>query len=255
MVLRLLTLNTHKGFSWLNRRFVLHELRQAIRDTWADIVFLQEVAGENAKRARRHYDWPQEPQHQFLAHMVWSDQAYGRNVVYPHGHHGNAILSRYRILNSERMDISTNRFEPRGVLHCCMELPGQAQALHCICVHLGLFAHSRRKQFTMLMDYVSRRIPERAPLAIAGDFNDWTGRANGRFAASLALEEAAVATRGRTARTYPSWLPVLPLDRIYFRGLKALRSHTCSGGSWSGLSDHAGLLAEVELDRPPGAGR
>lgn len=39
-MLRLLTLNTHKGFSSLNRRFMLHELRDAIRSTAADIVFL-----------------------------------------------------------------------------------------------------------------------------------------------------------------------------------------------------------------------
>jgi endonuclease/exonuclease/phosphatase family metal-dependent hydrolase len=26
---------------------------------------------------------------------MWSDYAYGRNAVYPEGHHGNAVLSRF----------------------------------------------------------------------------------------------------------------------------------------------------------------
>ena len=43
--LRVLTVNTHKGFTALNRRFILPELREAVRSTSADLVFLQEVVG------------------------------------------------------------------------------------------------------------------------------------------------------------------------------------------------------------------
>ena len=43
--LRVLTVNTHKGFTALNRRFILPELREAVRSTGADLVFLQEVLG------------------------------------------------------------------------------------------------------------------------------------------------------------------------------------------------------------------
>ena len=34
---RVLTVNTHKGFTPLNRRFILHELREAVRSVSADI--------------------------------------------------------------------------------------------------------------------------------------------------------------------------------------------------------------------------
>jgi endonuclease/exonuclease/phosphatase family metal-dependent hydrolase len=47
--LNVLTLNVHKGFTFFNRRFILPELREAVRATGADLVFLQEVPG----RARR----------------------------------------------------------------------------------------------------------------------------------------------------------------------------------------------------------
>jgi len=41
--LRLLTVNVHKGYNAFNRRFVLHELREAVRAVRSDLVFLQEV--------------------------------------------------------------------------------------------------------------------------------------------------------------------------------------------------------------------
>ena len=41
--LRVLSLNAHKGFTPLNRRFILQELREAVRAVAADLVFLQEV--------------------------------------------------------------------------------------------------------------------------------------------------------------------------------------------------------------------
>ena len=40
--INVLTVNMHMGFSLLNRRFVLPELREAIRGVSADMVFLQE---------------------------------------------------------------------------------------------------------------------------------------------------------------------------------------------------------------------
>src|SRR5713101_8281303 len=89
------TYNIHKGFSHFNRRMTVHELRDRLKGLGADIVFLQEVVGRNLRHARRHKDWPTEPQHEFLADHVWTDFAYGKNAVYDEGHHGNAILSRF----------------------------------------------------------------------------------------------------------------------------------------------------------------
>lgn len=38
--LKILTINTHKGFTAFNRRFILPELRDAVRTVGADIVCL-----------------------------------------------------------------------------------------------------------------------------------------------------------------------------------------------------------------------
>ena len=39
--LKVMTVNTHKGFTALNRKFILPELREAVRTVGADVVFLQ----------------------------------------------------------------------------------------------------------------------------------------------------------------------------------------------------------------------
>ena len=92
--LNVLTINTHKGFTAFNRRFILPELRDAVRSVSADIVCLQEVMGAHEVHPLHIENWPDTTHYEFLADTMWSDYAYGRNAVYPEGHHGNAVLSR-----------------------------------------------------------------------------------------------------------------------------------------------------------------
>src|ERR1035437_7619962 len=103
--LTIATYNIHKGFSHFNRRMVLHELRERLRELNADIVFLQEVQGENTGDAQRHDGYPVLPQHEFLAEQVWPHHVYGKNAVYDDGHHGNGILSRYPIVRWDNQDV------------------------------------------------------------------------------------------------------------------------------------------------------
>ena len=92
-VIKILTYNIHKGFNASNRRFVLHEMKDALREINADIVFLQEIQGEHRHKQNRISDWPDTSQFEFLADQVWQHHAYGKNAIYKSGHHGNAILS------------------------------------------------------------------------------------------------------------------------------------------------------------------
>lgn len=94
---KVLTINIHKGFTAFNRRFILPELRDAVRTVSADIVCLQEVMGAHEVHPLHVENWPDTSHYEFLADTMWSDFAYGRNAVYPEGHHGNAVLSRYPI--------------------------------------------------------------------------------------------------------------------------------------------------------------
>jgi len=247
MKLKVCTYNIHKGFSQFNRRMVIHELRDRLRSLDVDIVFLQEVQGLNIRHEVVHTNWPAHPQHVFLADEVWHQTAYGRNAIYDHGHHGNAILSRFPILSEHNQDVSDHRFERRGLLHCVVALPDIAEPVHCVCVHLGLMAGSRRRQMEALAERMEQLAPDSAPLIIAGDFNDWRNRAEELLARRLGLVETFIRGTGRVAKSFPSKAPVLSLDRIYVRGFEIEQVKVHCGLPWSRISDHAALTADLEI--------
>jgi len=245
--LRVLTLNIHKGFSSFNRRFVLHELREAIRSTSADLVFLQEVLGEHAGHRSRHAVWPEQPQYEFLADSIWKQHAYGRNAVYTEGHHGNAVLSKFPIVRYDNHDVSTGGPERRGILHCELRLPEPWPALHVACIHLGLFEGDRRQQLDRLCRLIEDEVPAEAPLLVAGDFNDWRSNAHRILREQVRLREVYVETLGAAARSFPARWPLLRLDRIYYRGLAQASPLLVPRRPWSQLSDHVPLSAELLL--------
>jgi len=243
--LRIASYNIHKGLSFFNRRLVLHDLRERLLSLNADILFLQEVQGYHARRAGRFEQWPRESQHSFLAGDIWREVAYGMNSVSDHGHHGNAILSRYPINKWENVDISTHPFESRGLLHSEIDVPGLPQPLHAICLHLALHESGRRKQIRQLSERIRRMVPDAAPLIIAGDFNDWRQRTGDYLATELGLDEVFEVAHGQPARSFPAALPIFTLDRIYVRGFTVASAHVLSGLHWRKLSDHAALTAQL----------
>lgn len=242
--LRVLTVNVHKGFSPLNRHFILPDLRDAVRTTGADVVFLQEVHGTHRRHARRHAQWPVVPQYEYLADTLWRQYAYGRNAVYPDGDHGNAVLSRFPIVHVHNHDVSMPGPEQRGLLHCVLHLPQAGRKVHAVCVHLGLREGHRRQQVQRLCELVRREVPADAPLLVAGDFNDWRLRAHETLARA-GLREVHASGLGFLPRTFPARWPLLRLDRIYVRGVRAHRPVALARRPWAHLSDHAPLAAEV----------
>ncbi|MBV4367659.1 endonuclease/exonuclease/phosphatase family protein [Erwinia phyllosphaerae] len=244
--LKVLTINTHMGFSASNKRFILPELRDAVRATAADIVFLQEVMGSHDLHSLKVPAWPETPHYEFLAEMMWNDFAYGRNAVYPEGHHGNALLSRFPILSHENRDISVEGTEKRGLLYSQIAVPGSDKVLHTVCVHLGLRNDHRAAQLKMLCDLLNT-LPSDAPVVVAGDFNDWQLKANKILQRGAAMEEVFSRKTGRPARTFPARFPLLRLDRIYVRNVGISSPHKIPLRPWSHLSDHAPLAVEIHL--------
>ncbi len=241
-LLHIATYNIHKGFSQFNRRMMVHELRERLHSLNPDIIFLQEVQGLHLGHAEKHADWPGRPQHEFLADDIW-ESAYGRNMIYDHGHHGNAILSRFPILHAHNQDVTHLQFEKRGLLHCRIALP-EGPAAHCVCAHLSLFGRSRRKQMDALADYLEHLDEPNAPLIVAGDFNDWRNHAAEHLARRLGLQEAFSPAPGHApARSFPAAMPMFRLDRIYIRGFAVARTAIHHGAPWSAISDHAALSA------------
>ena len=245
-MIKVVTYNIHKGYSQFNTRFVLHELRERLHDINADIVFLQEVRGADRRSQSRHHFDGAHPQHEFLAGESWLHHAYGKNSVYESGHHGNAILSRYPIVKWDNQDISAHRFESRGLLHCELQIPGNSHALHCLCVHLGLFSRGRIQQMEELVKRVNAIVPDDAPMIIAGDFNDWRNQSGQTLSRELNIQDVFHTAHGISARSFPSRMPLFRLDRIYVRGFDVLHCNVHTGGNWLRLSDHAALSAQLK---------
>ncbi|GGC81325.1 endonuclease/exonuclease/phosphatase family protein [Undibacterium terreum] len=272
MKLRIATYNIHKGVTAFGRRARIHGIKEAIDMLDADLVFLQEVQGQHDHHAFKHTQWPVEAQHHFLAGEN-RHSAYGMNAVYEHGHHGNALLSRFEIASTANHDVSDHAYEQRGILHTVIRAP--AAEIHCFVIHLGLFAASRRRQVQALIREIQTSLPPDAPLIIAGDFNDWSNSLNHTLYAELGVSEvfddgkhrggiassiasmpqrvAAMAGLGggvkpkiKTGRTFPAGLPWLRLDRMYVRGFKVEHAQVMSGAPWTKLSDHVPIVATLE---------
>jgi endonuclease/exonuclease/phosphatase family metal-dependent hydrolase len=268
MKIRVATYNIHKGVSALRSRPRVLALKKAISQFHADIVFLQEVQGRHDRHQARygdgggHHAWPEEAQHEFFAGES-HHSAYGMNAVYDHGHHGNALLSAFPIENTRNTDISDHAYEQRGILHCVLDTP--VGPVHCYVVHLGLFEGSRGRQADALIDAVNESAPNGEPVVIAGDFNDWRNTLSDKLRRNLGVTEvfdelgprnalgdlvrnlSGRDTLLRPARTFPAALPWFRLDRIYVRGFKVENAEVLHGTLWARLSDHAPIVANLEL--------
>jgi endonuclease/exonuclease/phosphatase family metal-dependent hydrolase len=245
--LKILSYNIHKGFSFGNLDFVLSQIRDAIRSSEADLVFLQEVQGAHEGHQKEIENWPETPQFEYIADSVWTHYAYGKNALYQAGHHGNAILSRYPMIQSENIDLSTNQLEKRGLLHAVIEIPERGQKIHTLCVHLDLLHRGRKKQIESIIDRIKTCVPIDEPLILAGDFNDWGQKLTPILQERMGICELFNVKTGAHAKSFPSWMPWFRLDRLYYRGLNPVSATCLTGPPWDRLSDHAALFGELEL--------
>ena len=239
--LRIATYNIHKGVQGIGpiRRLEIHNLGHAVEGLDADIVCLQEVRKLHRREERYFTRWPELPQAEFLCPEGYAP-VYQTNAKTKHGEHGNALLSRWPIVSHGHEDMSDHRFEQRGLLH--VEVQVGRRTVHVIVLHLGLIAGSRLRQIEQMGAFIEREIPRKAPVVVAGDFNDWGAKlrpAMNGFGFRDFLGERAL--------TYPSRLPLTQLDFVYARGLKPTGIEIPRGRIWWRMSDHLPLIAEFSL--------
>lgn len=250
--LRVVTYNIHKGVQgvWPSQRLEIHNIQQAIASLQADVVCLQEVRKLNRKAEQKFANWPRQSQAEYLAPAGYQS-VYMTNAITTHGEHGNAMLSRWPVVQHQHQDISDHRFEQRGLLHSVIDIQGRH--VHVIVVHLGLIGASRVRQVQQLQRFIDREVPNDAPLLVAGDFNDWNQKLQGMMA------DVGLHNEYRSARhlTYPARLPLTQLDHVYARGLERVRQFvpqrqrlpqpSTGWHNWASLSDHLPLIAEFSL--------
>jgi endonuclease/exonuclease/phosphatase family metal-dependent hydrolase len=256
MLIKILSYNIHKGFDWKNKNYFLKEIKEFIKSSHADIVFLQEVVGKNSKYQELGMI---DSQFEFLADQLWPHFSYGRNAVYDHGHHGhhgNLILSKFPIESYENVDLSTNNWEKRGLLICKISLPTSADTeifFYAACSHLNLFHAGRLMQYKKMKEHILlKNSDHKTPLIIAGDFNDWNKQCSDVFEIDLGMQEVHKTIHGHFAKTFPAFYPMLCLDRIYVKNLKIKTSIILepkkTHNPLAHLSDHRPFYCEVEIN-------
>lgn len=243
MKIRILSYNIHKGFTITNQDFILGQIRDALRELNADILFLQEVLGDHTEVPIT--GWDTTAQFEFLADSVWPHFSYGKNAVYQEGHHGNAILSKFPIQSWSNHVISTNKLEQRGLLKCHVKIPGLEKDLVLANTHLDLTQNGRDKQADMLIRHMLEEGDQ--PWIMVGDFNDWNKKISPMIESQLSSKEVFRHLHGSYPKTFPSFMPMLTLDRVFVHKITPVSATALSGKRWRKLSDHLPLLVEIEL--------
>ncbi|MCB0391694.1 MAG: endonuclease/exonuclease/phosphatase family protein [Bdellovibrionales bacterium] len=245
MVLKVLTFNVHKFRHPLRRTYLLEKLKKNLKSHELHVVCLQELIGIHPKKYSNDYN--NDPL-EHLADEIWQHYAYGKNAVYPKGHHGNAILSYFPINDFYNFNISNHSYEQRGILRAEI-LIDNIHPLNVFTLHLDLTEWGRAKQIKRLIQLVNPYIEKKQPLLVMGDFNDWRLKSHTKLLHAN-LQEAAAMTQQKLFATFPSVKPVFPLDRIYFSGLNCIKAEVLKTAKWRKMSDHLPIYAEFEYDPP-----
>lgn len=242
--LRVATYNIHKGVQGLGptRRLEIHNIGHAVEQLDADFICLQEVRKMHRRLQHQLPHWPEQPQHEFLAPEGY-EAIYETNAFTRHGEHGNALLTRWPVVDRGHEDMSDHRFEQRGLLHAQVRV--RRTLVHVIVLHLGLIAASRARQVDQVLRYIAREIPPGDRVVVAGDFNDWGSKL--RPALDLAGFRHYEPRPGERLLTYPSRLPLAQLDFVYARGMKPRAAEIPNGRIWWRMSDHLPLVAEFGM--------
>jgi endonuclease/exonuclease/phosphatase family metal-dependent hydrolase len=241
MRFRLLTYNIHKGIGGLDRRYDLTRIVETIRHYQPDIALLQEV-DEGAKRSSHHY------QVDMLAEAVeLPHRAFQRNVrLRTVGHYGNAVLSRFPLVEPEDLDLTIRFKKRRGALICRFHAPAgeHSRTVAIANVHLGLAGFERQIQLRRLL--ACGRLcgmHQQTPLIVAGDFNDVWDNLGKRV-----MHPAGFQLGSGHVRTFPAAAPLRRLDRVFYRGsitaIGAFAGHT---GPARRASDHLPLIVDFEF--------
>lgn len=248
MKIRILSWNIHKGLNWNNTKHTLPMIKQKVFEENIDIVFLQEVLGKHQGLKDKFDNWPSNGQFEYLADSMWPHYAYGKNAAYTKGHHGNAILSKHPIHLWKNWNITINRFEKRGLLYAKIYInDNKSIPIHLFSLHLNLLHWEREKQYEQIKSILEEDEYLKEPIIVCGDFNDYNHASSKLFVDYYKMEETHKYIHGYFAKSFPSYYPMLALDRIYVKWIRPISSKVGDKNLWKEFSDHLPLICELEI--------
>jgi endonuclease/exonuclease/phosphatase family metal-dependent hydrolase len=222
--------NVH-GCVGVDGRWRPQRVADAIAELDADVVAVQEVHSNPGA--------PGGDELALLARQTDYAFLHGPTHARAGGAFGNGLLTRLPIVELRLVDLSQPRCEPRGAIDA--DLCWGAARVRVVATHLGLEPWERSAQCRLLLERLSPR-NEADVSVLLGDFNEWW--------APRPLIRALHAHfgRARAVRTYPSYAPLLRLDRIWVKPAHALRAVRAHRSRLARIaSDHLPLRAVIEL--------
>jgi len=228
--LTIATYNIH-GAVGTDGRFAPARIARVLKETAADVVALQEVplGGGRAPNVL-----------EYLQSETGYRSAAGATITEPGRHFGNAVLSRYPMLEVRSIDLSFRAFEPRGALDADLDCHGHP--LRVVATHLGLNPGERPHQIARLLECFDT---EQMAVVLLGDINEWF-----MWGRSLRLLKSHF-QKAPSPATFPSRWPLLALDRIWIRPRQRLVQVKVHASSLAKVaSDHLPLVAHVGAHIP-----
>lgn len=197
---RIISYNIHSGFG-RDKRQDYQRIGQFLAASGADIVMLQEMDTRPSDRTI------EQDIKDICANNVFT--LLSSPALYePNGWYGNAVLTRFKVLESETFDVSQQGRQPRNVQ--VVTLQTEHGPLTVVNTHKGLKRLERRAQFALLHDYLAQRLKDKpTPLVLAGDFNEWQFFTRAFTSLNNLLNQQSVGA------TFPSQFPLFSLDRVW----------------------------------------
>jgi endonuclease/exonuclease/phosphatase family metal-dependent hydrolase len=208
----------------------MQRVADVITELGCDTIGLQEVDSSPGAHSDSH-------QLEYLAEATGMQAIAAATIIKHDRAYGNALLTRRKILDVRRHDLSFLRFEPRGALEVDLDVSGTC--VRVFVMHLGLLPIERRYQMRKVLK-ILRAMPMDQPIVVLGDINEW-------LPLSRPLRWLhGVMGKPPSQRTFPVYAPMFALDRVWVRprgSLLQFQVHRSNRSRYA--SDHFPVKAVV----------
>ncbi len=231
--LRVLTYNIHGG-EGMDGKYDYERLSRVIRSVDPDLVALQEVDVKTTRASG--VDQATE-----LSRLTGLHVAFGKAMDYSDGEYGEAILSRFPLLNTRNHALeASGDDEPRAMLAATVD-PGGGTPLKFFATHLDHQSSTvRMKQAMTIMSIVHA---DNNPMILAGDFN---AEPKSESIALLGTSWTEATNKSGTL-TFPSKDPKVKIDYVFYRPAKSFRIIEVRTLDEPVASDHCPVLVVMEF--------